>query len=575
MKTVLALLLLATVAVATVLATPVLLKEEIRSVPAGWRSLGRASPSSALELSVLLRQSNLDQLEKTFWAVSDPTNPRYGQHLSLDEVNALVAPTDQHVSQVLHWLRSAGIDTSAGLSRTPNSDMLRVRCTVEQAEALLHTEYFEYSHPERADSAAPLLRAMRYHVPAYLDGIIDVVGPTVRFPSLPTLRQSKGAAHWAQEAKQSLNKAGLRASGAAAPPSCSSTTPACLKSLYSVNDYKASKNTSVGVTGYLEQFIAPSDLAKFFQTFDKDNERTATIVGPNEASNPGTEASLDIQYSMGVAPGVPGTFFYTPGRQPGSSDNEPFLVFLQALSSNKDAPWVISTSYGDDEPTVLRDYAMRVNVEFQKAGVRGLSILFSSGDGGVSGGQPQQCTEFIPTYPAGSPYVTAVGGTTSFDPEVGVSFSSGGFTNYWGQPSYQSDAVAAYINKYGASTLPPAGVWNRTGRGFPDVSAQGTNYPVFVGGSAWPVDGTSCSTPTFSGIVSLLNDVRFAAGKAPLGFLNPLFYQNPTMFTDITAGNNPGCGTDGFTATTGWDPITGLGTPNFEKMSSVIKSLKY
>lgn len=50
-----------------------------------------------------------------------------------------------------------------------------------------------------------------------------------------------------------------------------------------------------------------------------------------------------------------------------------------------------------------------------------------------------------------------------------------------------------------------------------------------------PVDGTSCSTPTFSAIVALLNDVRFKAGKSPLGFLNPLLYANPQAFQDITA----------------------------------------
>lgn len=52
-----------------------------------------------------------------------------------------------------------------------------------------------------------------------------------------------------------------------------------------------------------------------------------------------------------------------------------------------------------------------------------------------------------------------------------------------------------------------------------------------------------------------------------------LFYSNPQVFNDITSGNNPGCGTNGFTATQGWDPVTGLGTPNFEAMASLVKSL--
>jgi len=87
------------------------------------------------------------------------------------------------------------------------------------------------------------------------------------------------------------------------------------------------------------------------------------------------------------------------------------------------------------------------------------------------------------------------------------------------------------------------------------------------------VSGTSCSSPTFAGIVALLNDIRLTAGKSTLGFLNPLFYSNPSVFTDITDGNNPGCGTNGFYCAQGWDPVTGLGTPNFESLSTLVQSL--
>lgn len=65
----------------------------------------------------------------------------------------------------------------------------------------------------------------------------------------------------------------------------------------------------------------------------------------------------------------------------------------------------------------------------------------------------------------------------------------------------------------------------------------------------WLVDGTSCVTPAFTGIVALLNDARIAGGKSPLGFLNPLIWMLKanvtTAFSDITVGNNPGCGTEG------------------------------
>ena len=114
------------------------------AIPTGWSQLSRACPHQSLELTVLVRQSNLAELEATLLAVSDPDSAQYGQHLSLEEVNELTAPQPQHVSQILQWLEQAGITTEE-ISRTPNSDMMTVTCTVKQAEALLQLEAFAIS----------------------------------------------------------------------------------------------------------------------------------------------------------------------------------------------------------------------------------------------------------------------------------------------------------------------------------------------------------------------------------------------------------------------------------------------
>jgi tripeptidyl-peptidase-1 len=92
-------------------------------------------------------------------------------------------------------------------------------------------------------------------------------------------------------------------------------------------------------------------------------------------------------------------------------------------------------------------------------------------------------------------------------------------------------------------------------------------------GSVGTIGGTSASSPSLAGLIALLNDQRFTAGKSSLGFLNPLFYQNPSVFIDITTGSNPGCQSNGFPAQPEWDPVTGLGTPNFQKLSQLINSL--
>ncbi|TFY50310.1 hypothetical protein EVG20_g11593 [Dentipellis fragilis] len=110
-----------------------------------------------------------------------------------------------------------------------------------------------------------------------------------------------------------------------------------------------------------------------------------------------------------------------------------------------------------------------------------------------------------------------------------------------------------------------------TGRAFPDVAAQARRFEIVIEGEVTYTKGTSCSAPTFAAIVALLNDFLISEGKPPLGFLNPLLYSKGVAgLNDITSGNNPGCGTPGFSAVQGWDPVTGLGTPDFGKLQAVV-----
>lgn len=150
--------------------------------------------------------------------------------------------------------------------------------------------------------------------------------------------------------------------------------------------------------------------------------------------------------------------------------------------------------------------------------------------------------------------MTSVGGTTSFSPEVAVSFSSGGFSNIFPRPPYQADAVIGYLKGLGNTN---AGLFNTSGRGFPDIAAQAQGFQVFVNGQVKPVAGTSAASPTVASVVALINDAIFKEGGRPVGFLNPFLYSTDAVGTlnDITQGSNSGCGTDGFPATDGWDPV--------------------
>jgi len=188
---------------------------------------------------------------------------------------------------------------------------------------------------------------------------------------------------------------------------------------------------------------------------------------------------------------------------------------------------------------------------------------------------------FYPSWPASSPWVTAVGATRFVGQKVGGEEmasdqfgSGGGFSAEWDRSNatWQEDAVQAYLAQ--GSTLdkfPPDGSFPVGGRGTPDVSALGEGYQVYENGDVTSVGGTSASSPAFAGFVSLLNEARIAAGKPLMGFLNPFLYANADAFFDVVKGTNAiGRGTGpleyGFAAAPGWDPATGLGTPLFDKL---------
>jgi len=249
---------------------------------------------------------------------------------------------------------------------------------------------------------------------------------------------------------------------------------------------------------------------------------------------------------------------------------------------------VISTSYGYNEADLSYSYTHRQCAEYAKLGMMGVTVVYSSGDFGVAGNggdclnpdgsQSKDGKIFNPSFPGTCPYVTSIGatqinnGSSVRDPESAcerVIKSGGGFSNFFEVPDYQKSAVDNYFTKYNPPYTSAQYNNSRTSRGFPDISANGANYAVAVAGKFGLVYGTSASAPVVGAILTLINDARIALGKSPIGFINPAIYTNEKLragFKDITSGKNPGCGTDGFTAVPGWDPLTGLGTPNFPKL---------
>ncbi|TFK55639.1 tripeptidyl peptidase A [Heliocybe sulcata] len=563
--------------------------------PRGWVKVTPAPADHIINLRIALPQAGFTSLEKALYEVSDPDHSRYGQHLSKEEVEALVAPHPQSLSAVDDWLASHGISQS-DLSRSPARDWVKVKVPVSLAEEMLDTTYHVWRH---VDSGETIVRTTVYGLPEHIHGHVDLVQPTTLFS---TFRGMKTTYRWSANKQQSATSsaASIRsASGTVVDASCNSTiTITCLKELYNATGYNSSatNGNTIGITAYLEQYANYMDLQDFYaqQRPDAVNS-TFNFVSVNggqnnqTASAAGVEADLDVEFAYGLTYPTNRTFYSTGGSPPYIPDintptdtNEPYAEWLDYILTSSNPPQTISTSYGDDEQTVPESYAQRACADFAQLGARGVSLMFSSGDGGVGDGDAdpatQTCytndglnvTRFIPGFPASCPYVTAVGGTTHV-PEVAVFFSGGGFSNYFDRPSYQTEAVTQYLASLAPGTY--EGLYNPSGRGIPDVSAQSDYFQIWWQGQPGYVGGTSASSPTFTGFVSLLNDALISAGRAPLGFLNPFLYSRGVAgLTDITSGNNPGCGTEGFNATIGWDPVTGLGTPNFGLLKDIVLS---
>lgn len=184
-------------------------------------------------------------------------------------------------------------------------------------------------------------------------------------------------------------------------------------------------------------------------------------------------------------------------------------------------------------------------------------------------GQSVTDPESAANDPAGHPYASAFS-------------SGGGFSNIYSVPSYQQKAVAAYFANHKPSykSYPfnstigaNGGIYNAGGRGYPDVAANGDNIVTYNQGVWGLSGGTSASTPIFASIVNRINEERLNAGKKTIGFINPALYSNPQILNDIKNGSNPNCNTNGFSAVEGWDPVSGLGTPNYPKMLAYFMSL--
>lgn len=385
--------------------------------------------------------------------------------------------------------------------------------------------------------------------------------------------------------------------------------PADLQAQYDFGPLYAKGDNGSGQTIVIfDAFGSPtirSDLATFDQAMDLPAPPSFNIYAPEGVpnynythvpspvdfhnKNIGTkiswayETTLDVDWAHAIAPGANIDLVVTPIPETQGVQGIPNMQNAQqfALSNNLGTIW--SNSWSATEQG-FHNSAVIANLDklYATAASDGVSAFFATGDAGVANGNKQGTVYPFATvnYPTSSPNVVAVGGTQVNPPTASISSyqseqvwndgygaGGGGYSTVFPEPSYQSTA----------------GIPDQTGtRGLPDVSMNAAVisgvliYESFdpTGPAGWTIiAGTSEATPMWAGTDAVMNQA-----DGPLGFLTPRLYQiyqNPVLypeaFHDITVGNNSFGGITGYTAGTGWDAATGLGTPDAAGLAAALK----
>jgi kumamolisin len=309
-----------------------------------------------------------------------------------------------------------------------------------------------------------------------------------------------------------------------------------------------------------------SDLNDYFSSLGINEPQVISVLvdeGTNSPSTPDSddgEVMLDIEVAGAIAPAAKIVVYFAPNNDRGFLD-----ALTTAVHDDVNQPSVISISWGNPEAKWTNQAMENFDQALQAAATMGVPVCCASGDNGSSDGINDGNNHV--DFPASSPFALACGGTTfrTSDGQIvnevvwnnqptGGS-GGGGVSEVFPLPSYQSGLG-----------VPEPSV-ETGGRGVPDVAGDAdphTGYNILVDGEIAVFGGTSAVAPLWAGLVALMNE---RTGR-PIGFLNPLIYSQAAQasgFRDITHGDN-----GSFSAATGWDPCTGLGSPDGAQLMAVV-----
>ncbi len=379
-------------------------------------------------------------------------------------------------------------------------------------------------------------------------------------------------------------------------------TPQQIQKAYNIAPLLAAHTTGLGHTIVIvDAFQSPTlrhDLALFDTLFGlkapklnilaPDGLASFNVQDANQVSW-AAEITLDVEWAHAVAPGAAiDLVLANPTKDPKANTLSGFLLNILRATSfavTHNLGDVISQSFGGNETCASTQALQAQHKVFQTAMAKGITMLAASGDSGAAeiNCASTSFTKNVST-PASDPLVTAVGGTTlnanattgAYTTEAAWNGSGGGLSGVYLRPTFQQGIQGIVGNRRGIPDIaynanPKSGVlvvWSSSG--------QGKDLAVVFG-------GTSAGSPQWAGITVLMNEVL---GKR-VGFLNSMLYRigmnaNPQNLHDITKGTNTFAAKnangavvtiEGFSATKGWDAVTGWGTPNVANLVMMVARL--
>lgn len=521
--------------------------------------LGRVAAAQTVGLALTLPLRNQADLSDLLARLYTPGDPLHGQFLTPAEFTARFGPTESDYAAVAAAAKSAGLQVTGTHPNRLIIDVSGPASAVETAFGLRLQNYRATDgHVFRAPDAGPLL-------PRGMAGrVAGVVGldTALRLHShlRPNLIPSVLSGH-----SESGPGGGL--------------APSDIKTAYSLNSVGANGSGQAIALFELDGY-APSDVTAYEKNFGLPAVPLQNILVDGVSGGAGgnaDEVTLDIELAQALAPNLSKIYVY---ETPNVNNTQNYLDGYNRIATDNLAKQV-STSWGGAEDQSFTALVNGENPIFQQMAAQGQSIFSATGDFGAY----DDGAALTVDDPAAQPYVTGTGGTSLATNGTGGSYAAesawglaynvndpnstnggefgvgggGGFSAIWPTPSYQTALVPA-----------PAM------RSVPDIALNSdpqTGYSVYVGGSWQVFGGTSAAAPLWAGFTALVNQQRTAAGKAPVGFLNPVIYQigasaaYTTDFHDIISGSNLY-----YPATPGYDNAAGWGSLNGSALLNTLVS---